>query len=98
VAFQIKLGVVAVVAVVAVASRNDSWNFDCGVFKLPVTPLAAGCEGESRFPKVFEEIADFPWHCETLPILGIVATSIYKVQPSASFVRIILPRQSSFMG
>ena len=71
VAFQISLGIVAV------ASRNDSRDLDCGVFVFPETPLAARSEGESRFPKVFEEIADSPWHRETIPILGRVAISIY---------------------
>jgi hypothetical protein len=71
VAFQISLGVVAV------ASRNDGRDLDCGVLIFPVTPLAAWREREARFPKVFEEIADFPWHRETIPILGRVATSIY---------------------
>jgi hypothetical protein len=54
VAFQIRL------SVVAIAARNDDRDLDCGVFIFPVTPLAAGREGESRIPKVFEEVADFP--------------------------------------
>jgi hypothetical protein len=56
VAFQISFGVVAV------ASRNDGLDLDCGVLILPVTPLAAGSEREARFAKVFEEVADFPRH------------------------------------
>ncbi len=57
--------------------QEDGRNPDRGVFTFPVTPLAAGCEREARLAKVFEEAADFPWHRETLPILGGVATSIY---------------------
>ena len=73
-AFQISLGVVVV------ASRNDGRNLDGGVLIFPVTPLAAGGEREARFAKVFEEIADFPWHSKIMPILGRVATSIYATE------------------
>jgi len=72
VAFQIGLGIVAV------ASRNDGWDLDCGVFKFPMTALSARSELEACFAKVFEEVADFPWHRETIPILGSVATSILR--------------------
>jgi hypothetical protein len=63
-AFEISLGVVAV------TSRNNRRNSDCGVFEFPVTPLAAGSECESRFPKILEEVADFPWHMRNHTLLG----------------------------
>jgi hypothetical protein len=40
------------------------------VLKLPVTPLAAGCEREARFAKVFEKVADFPWHTRNPTLFG----------------------------
>jgi hypothetical protein len=69
VAFQIRFGVIAIL------SRNDRRYPDRRVLELPVAPLAARNERETRFPKVFEEVADFPWHRENLPILGMGATS-----------------------
>jgi hypothetical protein len=55
VTLQVGLGIVAV------ATRNDCWNFHCRMGEFPVTPLAAGNECKSGTPKVFEEITDFAW-------------------------------------
>lgn len=38
--------------------------------ELPVTPLASVNEDESRFAKVFEEVADLPWHTRDHTLLG----------------------------
>ncbi len=63
-AFQISLGIIAI------APRDNDWYLDRGVDKFPVTPLAARSECESRFPKVFEEVADLPWHTRKPTLLG----------------------------
>ena len=53
-----------------------------GVLKLPMTPLAARSEREARFPKAFEEVADFPWYAKNPAHFGQARNfnlTIYKI-------------------
>ena len=38
--------------------------------ELSVAPLAAAHEDKPRFAKVFQEVADFPWHTRNPTLLG----------------------------
>jgi len=62
--FEIPLGVIAIM------SGDNNYDFPAFSLKLPVTPLSTVYEDESRFPKISEKVADFPWHTRNHTLLG----------------------------
>jgi hypothetical protein len=64
VAFQIRFGVIAVL------SGDNGGDFHGGMGEFPMTSLASGHVLETRFPEVFEKIADFPWYTRNYTLNG----------------------------